>query len=39
MPNLALFAREALSREPQELSGWMMALRFGFKCVGGFLLG
>ena len=39
MPNLSLFAREALSREPQELSGWMMALRFGFKCVGGFLLG
>ena len=39
MPNLSLFAREALSREPQELSGWMMALRFGFKCVGGFVLG
>ena len=39
MPNLALYAREALGREPQELSGWMMALRFGFKCLGGLLLG
>ena len=39
MPNLTLYAREALGREPQELSGWMMALRFGFKCLGGFMLG
>jgi len=39
MPNLTLYAREALGREPQELSGWMMALRFGFKCLGGLLLG
>ena len=39
MPNLSLYAREALGREPPELSGWMMALRFGFKCVGGFVLG
>ncbi len=39
MPNLTLYAREALGREPQELSGWMMALRFGFKCLGGLVLG
>ena len=39
MPNLTLYAREAVGKEPQELSGWMMALRFGFKCLGGLLLG
>ncbi len=39
MLNLTLYAREALGREPQELSGWMMALRFGFKCLGGLVLG
>ncbi len=38
-PTLALFSREAISREPAELSGLMMALRFGCKSIGGWLLG
>jgi MFS family permease len=39
MSNLALFTREAVGRDPKELSGVIMALRFGFKAMGGFALG
>lgn len=37
--NLSLYTREAVGRDPKELSGIVMALRFGFKCVAGYLLG
>ncbi len=37
--NLSLYTREALNRDPKDLSGMVMALRFGFKSAGGFLLG
>jgi len=39
MPNLSLYTRQALGRDPVELSGLIMALRFGFKSLGGFALG
>ena len=39
MPNLSLYTREAVGRAPKELSGYIMALRFGFKAVGGCILG
>jgi MFS family permease len=39
MPNLALYAKEAVGRDPKELSGLMMALSFGFKSLGGLMLG
>lgn len=39
MPNLSLYAREAVGRAPRELSGYIMALRFGFKALGGWVLG
>jgi MFS family permease len=39
MPNLSLYTRIAMGREPQDFSGFIMALRFGFKAVGGFFLG
>ena len=39
MPNLSLYTRQAMGREPKEFSGLVMALRFGFKSVAGFLLG
>ncbi len=39
MSNLSLYAKLAIGREPKELSGLMMALRFGFKALGGFALG
>jgi hypothetical protein len=38
-PNLALYAKHALGRDPTEVSGWIMALRFGCKAVGGYALG
>jgi MFS family permease len=37
--NFSLYTREALGREPKELSGIILALRFGFKAVGGYFLG
>ncbi|MBS1824771.1 MAG: hypothetical protein JST93_05585 [Acidobacteria bacterium] len=37
--NLALYAKEALHRDPADLSGWTMAIRFGGKALGGYLLG
>jgi len=39
MSNLALYTREAVGRDPKELSGIIMALRFGFKALAGFVLG
>ena len=39
MPNLSLYTRHAIGRDPKELSGLMMALRFGSKSLGGFALG
>lgn len=37
--NLSLYTREALGRDPKDLSGVVMALRFGFKSAAAFLLG
>jgi MFS family permease len=37
--NLTLYTREALSRDPSDFSALTMAIRFGCKAVGGFLLG
>ena len=39
MPNLSLYTRQALGRDPVEFTGLIMALRFGFKSLGGFALG
>ncbi len=39
MPNLSLYSRVVLGGDPKQFSGIIMALRFGFKSVGGFLLG
>jgi hypothetical protein len=39
MPNLSLYTKEALRRDPKDFSGLIMALRFGCKSLGGFLLG
>lgn len=37
--NMTLYTREAMGREPSDFSALMMAIRFGCKAVGGFLLG
>jgi MFS family permease len=37
--NFSLYTHQALGREPQELSGIILALRFSFKAVGGYFLG
>ncbi len=39
MPNLSLYSRVVLGGDPKHFSGIIMAMRFGFKSVGGFLLG
>lgn len=39
MPNLSLFTQQAVGREPAQLSGLIMAIRFGGKSLGGLLLG
>lgn len=39
VPNLSLFTKQAVGREPAELSGLVMAIRFGGKSLGGLLLG
>jgi len=39
MTNLSLFVREAVGREPLELAGVLLALRFGCKALAGFGLG
>jgi MFS family permease len=38
-PNLALYTRHAMGRDPQDFSGWIMALRFGCKSLSGYMLG
>lgn len=38
-PNLSLYTRHVLDRDPKELSGLIMAVRFGCKSVGGYVLG
>jgi len=37
--NLSLFTREAVGRDPKELSGFVLAVRFGCKAIGGYFLG
>lgn len=39
MPNLSLYTRQTMERDPKELAGLVMALRFGFKSLGGWFLG
>ena len=39
VPNLSLYTREVLGGDPKDYSGWIMAMRFGVKSVGGFVLG
>ena len=39
MPTLSLYSREVLGGDPKDYSGWVMALRFGFKAVAGYALG
>ena len=39
MPNLSLYTRQAIGRDPKDLSGLIMAIRFGSKAVGGYVLG
>ena len=38
-PNLSLFTKSALGREPKELSGAIMAIQFGGKAMGGYFIG
>lgn len=38
-PNLALYARHAIGLAPQDVSGLIMAFRFGCKSLGGYALG
>jgi hypothetical protein len=37
--NLSLFTREAMGRDPKDLSGATLAIRFGCKAIGGYFLG
>jgi len=37
--NLSLFTREAMGRDPKDYSGFILAIRFGCKSIGGYLLG
>lgn len=39
MPNISLYTKVALGRNPAEFSGLIMAIRFAGKSLGGFLLG
>lgn len=39
MPNISLFTKQAVGRQPAELSGLIMAIRFGGKSLGGLVLG
>ena len=38
-PNLSLYARHALGRDPATFGGWMLAIQFGSKAVAGFGIG
>jgi MFS family permease len=37
--NLSLFTRQAVGRDPKDLSGVILAIRFGCKAVAGYFLG
>jgi hypothetical protein len=37
--NLSLFAQKAMQRDPKEVAGLIMAIRFGGKSIGGYSLG
>jgi hypothetical protein len=39
MPNLSLFAQDAIGEAPERYAGLQLALRFGFKSLSGFALG
>ena len=39
LPNLSLYSKVTLGRDSKDFAGLMMALRFGFKAVGGYFLG
>jgi hypothetical protein len=39
MPNLSLYAQEAIGEKPERYAGLQLALRFGFKSLSGFALG
>ena len=39
MNNMSLYAQEAFGEKPENYAGLQLALRFGFKCLAGFLLG
>ena len=39
MPNLSLYTRQAMGREPSEFSGVVLTLRFGCKALAGYGLG
>ena len=39
MSNLSLYTRAAVGRDPKDLSGVILALRFGCKSLGGWALG
>jgi len=39
LPNLSLFARQAMGREPADFSGLMMAILFGSKAAAGYAFG
>lgn len=36
---MSLFTQEAVGKSPEELAGYQLALRFGFKMAAGFYLG
>jgi hypothetical protein len=38
-PNLALYAKHAMQSGPKDVSGLIMAIRFGCKSIGGYALG
>lgn len=37
--NMSIFTREAVGRNPEDLAGYQLALRFSFKMLAGFFLG
>lgn len=37
--NLSLYTRQAMGRDPKDFSGIIMAIRFGCKAIGGWMLG
>jgi len=39
LPSVVLYTKEAMGADPQEYTGYQLALRFGFKVVAGLLLG